>query len=557
MIDRAVHLHKKSEPAKPEIPKAEPAKTLAAKSKPVATPARSAPAIPAVVEEPPQTPKLSRTTTDVEMGMADAAVVEQADNPKPSPMSIASTPMKSPVSKKLKGSIGSTESLASSVPSLPSFSGSSASDRRPHHSDSATTLSLGGYFQSMRLHEGSQDLSGILEETCSVCGKICTNEDGCKIYCTAQCLMKALTDMVAARAAPETSVDAAVSLEASPASKASQLLPSTVSGVPEASKPEIPGASQPLPTEATSEIPGASQPLPAEASSVIPASQPLPTEASSDISGASQPLPTEATSEIPGASQPLPAEASSVIPASQPLPTEASSEIPGASQPLPTEASSEIPGASEPLPTQASSEIPRASEPLPAESASEPIADGKLEHDLERLMVLEEATIAQHRAEAAVQMQEAVNKLCLAMLKHRSLDTVRSAKIQAMLKRQDSLDDIENMTAELEKVEEEPAPKVTAKTPVATPSPPPAPVPPAPVPRAPEPHAAASEAKAGGKIEVKKEETEGLDGEPLKPEETADGEEATAKEAKRSNNCPPEIYSKVFHPNGKSSGMAA
>ncbi|CAE7484617.1 unnamed protein product [Symbiodinium sp. CCMP2592] len=510
MIDRAVHLHKKSEPAKPEIPKAEPAKTLAAKSKPVATPARSAPATPAVVEEPPQTPKLSRTTTDVEMGMADAAVVERADNPKPSPMSIASTPMKSPVSKKLKGSIGSTESLASSVPSLPSFSGSSASDRRPHHSDSATTLSLGGYFQSMRLHEGSQDLSGILEETCSVCGKICTNEDGCKIYCTAQCLMKALTDMVAARAAPETSVDAAVSLEASPASKASQLLPSTVSGVPEASKPEIPGASQPLPTEATSEIPGASQPLPAEASSEIPASQPLPTEASSEIPGASQPLPTEASSEIP-----------------------------------------------EPLPTQASSEIPRASEPLPAESASEPIADGKLEHDLERLMVLEEATIAQHRAEAAVQMQEAVNKLCLAMLKHRSLDTVRSAKIQAMLKRQDSLDDIENMTAELEKVEEEPAPKVTGKTPVATPSPPPAPVPPAPVPRAPEPHAAASEAKAGGKIEVKKEETEGLDGEPLKPEETADGEEATAKEAKRSNTCPPEIYSKVFHPNGKSSGMAA
>ena len=163
LIDRAVHLHKKSEPEKPETPKAnpekaEPPKTMPAKSKPLATPVRSAAAIP-VVAEPPESPKLSRTTTDVEMGMADAAAaipaVEQAGNPKASPMSIASTPMKSPVTKKMKGDIGSTQSLASSIPSLPSFSGSSTSDRRPHHSDSATTLSLAAYMQSMRLqHEG-------------------------------------------------------------------------------------------------------------------------------------------------------------------------------------------------------------------------------------------------------------------------------------------------------------------------------------------------------------------------------------------------------------------
>ena len=140
-------------------------------------------------------------------------------------------------------------------------------------------------------------------------------------------------------------------------------------------------------------------------------------------------------------------------------------------------------------------------------------------------MVLEEATIAQHRADAAVQMQEAVNRLCLAMLKHQSLDTVRATKIQAMLRKQDSLDDIESMTAELETVEEQPAPKVTGETPVPTPSPPP----PAPV-----PPPGAGEVPAEANIEVKKEETEELDGESLKTEEElAAAEAAEKKEAKR------------------------
>ena len=124
LVDRAKHLH-----AKPLKPAAETARTKG----PIATPARSKASVPEVKDEAQAAPM------DVD--------IPAASNCKPSPMSTTSTPHKSPELKRMKP-CASSESLLSSVPSLPSFS---ASSRKPHHSDSATTLSLGGYFDNMRI----------------------------------------------------------------------------------------------------------------------------------------------------------------------------------------------------------------------------------------------------------------------------------------------------------------------------------------------------------------------------------------------------------------------
>ena len=185
-----------------------------------------------------------------------------------------------------------------------------------------------------------------------------------------------------------------------------------------------------LPTEPPAAIPVVSSTAHAE---------PKP-EAPADIP-ASEPLPTEALADIP-ASEPLPTEARADIPASEPLPTEARADIP-ASEPLPTEARADIP-ASEPLPTGAEMECTATNV-----EAAEPV---ELEHDLERLMVFEEATAAKQRAEEAESMHAAVNKLVLALLKSKgSLDADRSAQIPAVLGRRDSIDDIESLASELER----------------------------------------------------------------------------------------------------------
>ena len=67
----------------------------------------------------------------------------------PGPMSMQSTPVKSPDLKKLKSTISETSS--SQLPSLPSFSSKSDASTKLHGLDSQTTLDMAEYFSQMRL----------------------------------------------------------------------------------------------------------------------------------------------------------------------------------------------------------------------------------------------------------------------------------------------------------------------------------------------------------------------------------------------------------------------
>ena len=88
---------------------------------------------------------------------ADAAVTTAADAPgistvqlTPAPMSVQSTPVKSPDFKKLRS--GTSECTSEmSLPSLPSFSGKSSSSGMQHGLDSQTTLDMAEYFSQMRV----------------------------------------------------------------------------------------------------------------------------------------------------------------------------------------------------------------------------------------------------------------------------------------------------------------------------------------------------------------------------------------------------------------------
>ncbi|CAE7373311.1 unnamed protein product [Symbiodinium sp. CCMP2592] len=524
LVDRAKHLH-----AKPTKPAAETART----NGPIATPARSKVKVPEMKdEEPPAAPM------DVD---APAAA-----NSKPSPMSTASTPHKSPDLKRMKPCV-SSESLPSSVPSLLSFSGSS---RKPHHSDSATTLSLTGYFDNMKL--GGQ---GLAWESCVVCSNVCLNEEdtikqagtrGSKIYCSTKCLMKALTAMVDEDKPAQRSHTADTLDEIVATLQESETLDSGAESMPtlDPVRAEPPAATPVVPSTALAELP-ASKPLPLEAHAEVPASEPLPTEAQAEVP-ASEPLPTEAQAEVP-ASQPLPMEAQAEVPASQPLETE-------------QEADQRV----------------------------------QLEHDLERLMVFEEATAATQRAEQAESMQVAVNKLVMAMLKRGSIDANKSARIQAVLGRRDSLEDIESLASELEQqvasdsqlVCPDPAAGSHQAPPpaIATPTVKEEPVKEDPAPTVPksavkkeapttEPKSAVKEEAqapahtSSAEAKAKPPSKAGPKGDKEKtPEEIiAEFEEQETKRLAhnsyvrygRSNNCPPEIYSKVFHPGGKSRAMAA
>ena len=178
-----------------------------------------------------------------------------------------------------------------------------------------------------------------------------------------------------------------------------------------------------------------------------------------DAPSSEAPPTAEVHAEIPSSEPPPAAEAHAEIPSSEP--TEAHAEIPSSE---PTEAHAEIIPSSEATKapaeirsseaTEAPAEIP-SSEPTaiaiaPAPGPVSRATTSELDYDLERLMAFEEATAATQRAEEAEHMQEAVNRLVKAMLKKGSLSAEKSAKIQAVLGRRDSIDDIAHLAADLE-----------------------------------------------------------------------------------------------------------
>ncbi|CAE7815167.1 unnamed protein product [Symbiodinium sp. CCMP2456] len=144
MVDRAMHLHGKTVPQASVRPQATPARA-------VNTP---------TVETPEAAPKATEPSMSV---------------PGPSPMSTHSTPLKSPDAKRHRSASGlSSDGAASTVPSLPSFSGSASS--KPKHSDSSTTIRL------------SQDLTGTQMEE----DTLPPAADGLQIFCGIGCLMRTM-----------------------------------------------------------------------------------------------------------------------------------------------------------------------------------------------------------------------------------------------------------------------------------------------------------------------------------------------------------------------------
>ena len=124
MVDRAMQLHGKA--TGNPVPKAS--------VRPQATPARAG-KMPTV-----ETPEAAPKATEPSM-------------PGPSPMSTQSTPLKSPDAKRHRSASDlSLDGTASTVPSLPSFSGSGSS--KPKHSDSSTTISLQRYMEELTLDRG-------------------------------------------------------------------------------------------------------------------------------------------------------------------------------------------------------------------------------------------------------------------------------------------------------------------------------------------------------------------------------------------------------------------
>ena len=97
---------------------------------PVATPVRSKQAAPKPGTASPSDPK----------GVAA------------SPMSVASTPIKSPELKRLRSVASEGGSSSGTIPSLPSFSASTNDDdEKVHRLDTATTISLGTYMKNLAI----------------------------------------------------------------------------------------------------------------------------------------------------------------------------------------------------------------------------------------------------------------------------------------------------------------------------------------------------------------------------------------------------------------------
>ena len=101
------------------------------------------------------TPSQSKTAAPLleSQDQPKTPAAKAVENPAPSPLSAKSTPVKSLEVKKLRPSSVSSESLSSSLPSLPSFTESESSD--PHKNlDSQTTMAMSEYLANLKLNPG-------------------------------------------------------------------------------------------------------------------------------------------------------------------------------------------------------------------------------------------------------------------------------------------------------------------------------------------------------------------------------------------------------------------
>ena len=110
-------------------------------------------------ETPRPNPRPQATPARAASPSSKALLMTTPPKPMPaaSPMSTSSTPLKSPDTKRHRSASSlSLTSTPSEVPSLPSFTASSAN--RPRHTDSSTTISLQQYMAEMTLDKGQNPM---------------------------------------------------------------------------------------------------------------------------------------------------------------------------------------------------------------------------------------------------------------------------------------------------------------------------------------------------------------------------------------------------------------